>query len=115
MIGKHDFQRGKNQMAVIQAVVQKLTSTAVLNNYTDIMKSMEDCFQTSLTDADLKELIRQQLENPVSWKISSMDVTGTGARKTTYSMPSRSSSVVIPNMDSVEQAKTEIQRVLAGN
>ncbi len=110
-----DFQRGKNQMAVIQAVVQKLTSTAVLNNYTDIMKSMEDCFQTSLTDADLKELIRQQLENPASWKISSMDVTGTGARKTTYSMPSRSSSVVIPNMDSVEQAKTEIQRVLAGN
>ncbi|MCU6760815.1 Membrane-bound protein lytR [uncultured Roseburia sp.] len=108
-----DFQRGKNQMAVIQAVVQKLTSTALLNNYTDVMKSMEDCFQTSLTDADMKELIRQQLQNPTSWKISSIDVTGTGARKTTYSMPNRSASVVVPDMDSVQQARTEIERVLS--
>ena len=108
-----DFQRGKNQMAVIQAVVQKLTSPALLNNYTDVMKSMEDCFQTSLTDADMKELIRQQLQNPTSWKISSIDVTGTGARKTTYSMPNRSASVVVPDMASVQKARTEIERVFS--
>lgn len=109
-----DFQRGRNQMAVIQAVVEKCTSKAMLNNYTDVMKSMEGCFQTSLTDGDIKELVKEQLEDPSGWNITSMDVTGTGSRQTTYSMPGRSASVVIPDMDSVESAKTEIQKVLNG-
>lgn len=109
-----DFQRGRNQMAVIQAVVEKCTSRALLNNYSDVMKSMEGCFQTSLTDGDIKELVKEQLENPSGWDISSIDVTGTGSRQTTYSMPGRSASVVIPDMDSVESAKTEIQKVLNG-
>lgn len=89
-----DFQRGRNQMAVIQAVVEKCTSKAMLNNYTDVMKSMEGCFQTSLTDGDIKELVKEQLEDPSGWNITSMDVTGTGSRQTTYSMPGRSASVV---------------------
>lgn len=109
-----DFQRGRNQMAVIKAVVEKCTSTAMLNNYPKVMKSMEGCFQTSLTDADIKELVKEQLENPSGWEITSIDVTGTGSRQTTYSMPGRSASVVIPDMDSVEAAKTEIQKVLSG-
>ena len=109
-----DFQRGRNQMAVIQAVVEKCTSKAMLNNYTQVMESMEGCFQTSLTDADIKELVKEQLENPSGWEITSIDVTGTGSRQTTYSMPGRSVSVVIPDMDSVEAAKTEIQKVLNG-
>ena len=101
-------------MAVIQAVVEKCTSKAMLNNYTQVMESMEGCFQTSLTDADIKELVKEQLENPSGWEITSIDVTGTGSRQTTYSMPGRSVSVVIPDMDSVEAAKTEIQKVLNG-
>ena len=109
-----DFQRGRNQMAVIQAVVEKCTSRALLNNYSDVMKSMEGCFQTSLTDGDIKELVKEQLENPSGWDITSIDVTGTGSRQITYSMPGRSASVVIPDMDSVEAAKTEIQKVLNG-
>lgn len=109
-----DFQRGRNQMAVIQAVVEKCTSKAMLNNYAQVMESMEGCFQTSLTDADIKELVKEQLENPSGWEITSIDVTGTGSRQTTYSMPGRSVSVVIPDMDSVEAAKTEIQKVLNG-
>lgn len=109
-----DFQRGKNQMAVIQAVVEKCTSRALLNNYSDVMKSMEGCFQTSLTDGDIKELVKEQLENPSGWDITSIDVTGTGSRQTTYSMPGRSASVVIPDMDSVEAAKVEVQKVLNG-
>lgn len=109
-----DFQRGRNQMAVIQAVVEKCTSRALLNNYSDVMKSMEGCFQTSLTEGDIKELVKEQLENPSGWDITSIDVTGTGSRQITYSMPGRSASVVIPDMDSVEAAKTEIQKVLNG-
>lgn len=99
-----DRQRGKNQMAVIQGVVQKALSPSILTSYLTILDSVQDCIDTSVPYDLLADLVRQQLEEGASWEIDSYSVDGTGASSTTYSMSQRS-YVMIPDEDTVQEAK----------
>src|SRR5699024_3202290 len=81
-----DRQRGKNQMAVIRAVIQKAASPAILTGYADILDSVQDYMQTNVPYTLLAELVREQLESGASWEISTYSVDGTGDTQIPYSM-----------------------------
>ena len=53
-----DNQRGKNQMAVIQAIISKASSPAVLKNYQTLLSSLSDAFITSLSYDDIASLVQ---------------------------------------------------------
>lgn len=53
-----DNQRGKNQMALINAVVKKMASPAILNDYAGLMSSISGGFETSLSSAQISALVR---------------------------------------------------------
>ena len=109
-----DVQRGKNQMAVIQAVINKLTtSTALLNNFSELMDSLNGCFETSVPYDQVAVLVREQLNSMPAWKIHTYNVTGKGAYRVPYSS-SHNSYVMIPNEEKVEIAKDKIQAVIDG-
>ena len=110
-----DNARGKNQMKVISAVIDKLTSTgALISNYSEIMASLQGMFQTNITSEMISELVKMQITNMSSWNIQSFAVSGKGSSKITYSMPGQYVYVMIPNEDTVEHAANLIERVLAG-
>lgn len=110
-----DNARGRHQMAVISAVIDKMTSsTTLLTNYSGIMDSLEGMVSMDFESDDISGLINMQLSDGGSWNIKSFAVTGEGASKKTYSMPTQNAYVCIPDEGSVDRAKGLIQKVMNG-
>lgn len=110
-----DNQRGKNQMAMISAVVKKMASPAILNNYAGLMNSISDSFETSLSSAQISSLVRMQLNEGGAWNVQQYAVTGTGDSAGCYSLASGTNAYVMrPNVTTVEKAKELINNVYNG-
>lgn len=111
-----DNARGRHQMAVISAIISKISSgTTILSHYGDIMDSMEGMFTMDLTSDDLGALVKMQLADGASWNVKSYAVTGENSSGYTYSAPKQQLYVMEPNMDTVEHAKELISKVYAGD
>ena len=110
-----DYQRGINQMQVIQAVMKKAMSPTILTSYTSMMQAMSDCFRTSIPTDLISSVVRDQLANPTQdWNIVTYYVSGTGSSEYTYSIPSQKAYVTIPDESTVEMAKDLMQQVRDG-
>ena len=115
---RHAFQdgdraRGRHQMEVIRAVMQKALSADMLSHYTDVLAGIEGSFQTNFSYDRLAELVRQQLPDGGSWNIVSYSVDGTGDTRQPYSM-SANAYVMIPDQTTVDKAKDLMQQVVDG-
>lgn len=106
-----DNARGRHQMMVITAVVDKLTSPAIVNNYSSILDSLQGMFATNVPSDMVRELIKMQLNDMASWDIHSYAVTGTGGMDSTIAGVA---SVMYPDDATVEHASRLIDRVLNG-
>lgn len=110
-----DNQRGQDQMEVIRAVIEKVTSgTTALEHYTDIMNSLQNMMVTSVSESEIEALVKFQLSNPASWDVKRYAVTGTGGKSTTYSMPNQKAYVMYPDETTVTKASELLQKVLDG-
>lgn len=109
-----DLQRGKNQMAVIQAIIKKALSTDLLLNYAAVMDSIAGSFQTNMSDTMIGGLVQGQIQSGNGWNIVSYQTNGKGSKKTCYSSRKKKTYVMLPDYDTVEQAKSMIQQVLDG-
>ena len=111
-----DNARGRHQMAVLTAVINKLTSaTTILTNYADVMNSMQGMFATDLSGDDIGGLVKMQLSDGTGWNVRSYAVTGTGDSNVTYSTPGQNLYVMVPNQTTVDHAKDLINKVKAGD
>ncbi len=108
-----DRQRGKNQMAVIQAVFNKALSPEILMNYSSLMSAAEDSFETSVPYEIISSIVRDQLDNGGEWNIVSYSVDGYGDSQIPYSM-SQYAYVMVPYEETVENAKGMIYQVYTG-
>lgn len=108
-----DRQRGKHQMEVVKGVINKATSPALLANFSEIMKSLEGSFETSVPYETVAKLVRNQLDRGTKWNMVSYAVNGTGAKKKVYSL-SQKAYVMIPDQSTIEEANHLIKQVLDG-
>jgi len=108
-----DRQRGRNQMAVIKAVINKAMSPAILSGYAGIMESVAGSFETSMPYDLIAELVRDMLEKGGSWNIVSYSVNGSGDSRRPYSM-STNAYVMIPDQETVDTAIEKINQVMNG-
>lgn len=108
-----DRQRGRNQMAVVQGVMDKITSPELLKNYLSVMNSLEGCFETNVPYDVIASLVRQQLDEGGSWQVFSYSVDGTGDNQKPYSM-SQNAYVMVPDMTTVEKAQDLMRKVREG-
>ncbi|MDO5134721.1 MAG: LCP family protein [Eubacteriales bacterium] len=108
-----DRQRGKNQMAVIKAVVDKALSPDILTKYSSVISSLDGCFSTNVTYEEIAELLQDQLKNGGSWNIVSYSVNGTGATEKPYSL-SQPAYVMVPDQATVDRAILLMDRVKNG-
>lgn len=107
-----DNQRGKNQMAVITAIINKLASSELLYNYTDVMDAIAGSFQTSMSSEEIYDFVKMQIDEMTAWQIESYAVSGKGGYAVTYSMPNMSTDVTFPDMETVEIAKEKLIAIL---
>lgn len=112
-----DKERGKNQMKIIKAIIQKATSgTTIITNYPQILDSLGGMFVTSMSSEDLSALVKMQLDDMATWDIKSYAVSGEGGWEYTYSSISlgKKSWVMYPDEDMVAYGSELIQKVLDG-
>jgi len=109
-----DRQRGKNQMAVIQAIMKKAISTDLIRNYSAIMKSLEGSFETNISYEEIANIMMRQLEDGGEWNLVTYSVNGTGDTQKPYSLGSPA-YVMVPDQSTVDTAKQMIQDVIGGS
>lgn len=109
-----DNQRGRNQQAVITAMINKVVSPAIITGVTGLIASVSGNVDTDIPQADMQALIKMQLSEGGGWNIKSMAATGTGDRQYCYSYSGNSLYVMQPNMDSINKIKTAIQSLENG-
>ena len=107
-----DNARGRHQMKIIKAVVEKLMSGAIISNYEAILDSLEGMFVTDIEMSDVSKLVKMQLSDLASWNIQSYAVTGDGGTEHTYT--AGSAWVMYPDQAMVDFGKSLIDRVIAG-
>ena len=110
-----DRDRGRNQQKVIVAIIQKLTSTEALKNYSDIIQGLQDSLQTNMPIETMIDLINTQLESGGSYKVNSQDLKGTGRMGLpSYAMPDSNLYMMEIDDSSLASVKAAIQDVLEG-
>ena len=108
-----DNARGRHQMKIIKAVVQKMMSGTILTRYEQILDSLEGMFVTDLSKEDVSKLVKMQLSDLASWNIQTYAVIGTSGEEPTYT--AGYAYVMYPIQESVDFAKDLIDRVIAGD
>ena len=110
-----DVQRGINQMKVIDAMLNKIKSPALLMGFTKILDAVSDSFVTSLSQNQISALVRMQLSDFAEWNIEKYTVTGSSGSSTKcYSAKGQKLYVMKPDENSVAKAKEMIAAVLGG-
>lgn len=111
-----DYDRGKNQLKVIQAIINKLTSFSSISNYSSIMSTLQDSVQTDMPLDTMMDLANTQLDSGKKFTITSQEVTGTGStgELTSYAMPTASLYMIQLDDASVASASQAIKDVMEG-
>ena len=111
-----DNQRGRNQMKVIQAIIEKAASPSVLANYQDLLKAVSDNFITNMTYDEISSLVKMMQKDGFSWNIQTMSAKqGSGSSlQTCYSMPSQKLYVMPPDYNYINTIRQVITQVMNG-
>ena len=110
-----DRVRNINQQAMVEALFRKVTNPNILVKYNSLLGSIKNNFVTNMPEKSLTNLIKNQLDSNAKWNITPYSLDGTNSREYTYSYKANSLYVMIPNNDTIENAKELIKQVYNGN
>lgn len=108
-----DRQRTKNQQQVVMGIIDKMTSSSVLANYSDLMEALGNTFQTTMSASEIQALIQYQMDQMPSWKVEQYMVDGTGDNLMCAEL-GQTAYVMVPDQVTVELAKRKIAAVMDG-
>lgn len=111
-----DNQRGRNQMKVIQAIIEKVTSPSVLSNYQDLLKAVADNFITNISYDEISSLVKMMQRDGFSWNIQTMSAReGSGDNmQICYSAPGQELYVMPPDYEYINTIRGVIAQVMNG-
>lgn len=109
-----DNQRGKDQQAVITAMIKKMISPAILTGANGIINSVSGNVETNMSMEQIQDLIKQQLADGASWNIKSLAAEGTGDSQYCYSYSGAPLYVTQPDQASIDTIKAAINAVENG-
>lgn len=109
-----DNQRGKDQMAVIQAMFKKMITPEMLVKAPSLISEVSDSVETNMSMDQIQKLIQSQLNSGGTWTMKSVAAEGTGDSQYCYSMPGTALYVMQPDQTSVDNIKALMQTVKDG-
>ena len=107
-----DYQRAKNQMEVIRAVVEKCSSFALVQNFRPVLEAAGEHLETNMPKEHLYGLAALQLGDPGPWTVETYTAQGESAYRETWSMPGQELYVILPGEASVQEAKEKLAAAL---
>lgn len=106
-----DRQRGKNQQAVIEAIVRKVTDKSIITKYNSLLNAVNGKYQTNMSMKKVTSLIKMQLDDMSPWTVTSYSLTGKDSKDYTYTY-NQLLYVMKPDQDSIDEAINLINSVL---
>ena len=113
-LAEGDFQRGRNQQAVITAMLKKMVSPTMLVKANGVMETIGDNAETNFTKQQINGLIKYQLGSNPKWAIKSISAEGTPMDAYCYSLGDTLVNVIEPDEESVSEIIREINVVEEG-
>ncbi len=107
-----DNQRGKNQEAVLAAIIKKASSPAVLASANKILASISKSVETNMTQDEMAQLINMQLSDGGDWDVESQAASGKGDTQTCFSSGSQPLYVMWPDDAAVAELSEKMRLVL---
>ena len=110
-----DFDRGRNQQLLLQSMLEKAMSPAIITNFNRLLSAIEGTFETNLSDHEIRSLLNMQLNDMSDWEMFSVQVTGHGYISTnTYSMWGQNSYVIEPDTTRLDRIQELIDKMEDG-
>lgn len=109
-----DNQRGKDQQAVITAMIKKMISPSMLINANGIINSVSGNVETNMSQQQIQALVKDQLNGGGAWNIKSMAAEGTGDSQYCFSYTGMPLYVTQPDQASVDAIKAAVDQVENG-
>lgn len=107
-----DISRGENQEALIEGIIDKLTSSNILTKYTELLDTLGDSISTDMSSDAITSFAKFQLKKNPKWTIETQNATGYNAYETTYSIGKTPVYVMRPDETSVTMVKEKLFMVL---
>jgi len=108
-----DRHRGRNQQEVIKAIFNKLASgTTLISEYTNVLNVLDGKFATNMDMDEVLSLIKYEVNELSGYHIESTQVDGYGSMGPTYSYPGQDLWIMIPDEDTINNAKALMNKVL---
>jgi len=107
-----DLGRGKNQIKVLEALIEKAMSPNIITKYNSLLKSLDGAFVTNMSQNTMFGFIRKELSNRRNWKMESNTLVGIDSYEYTYSYRNNSLYVMKPNEESLKEGKEKIKFIM---
>lgn len=106
-----DNQRGKNQQALLEAMLKQAMSPTILFRANSMINSVAGNAETNLSEAQIKSLIRMQIDEMEDWEIESVAAEGDDTGKQyCYSYSGGPLYVTVPYESSVSEIQEKIRK-----
>ena len=108
-----DVQRARNQQQVLQAMIKKATSSAILTKYTSLLKAISGAFDTNMSMDEITSFIKYQIQAMPNWKFENYVLKGDNDLQVSPELGTEV-SVVMLYESSISTATKKINAVLNG-
>ena len=76
-----------------------------------LLKTLKQSFVTNLSNNEITDFIKMQIDKDIKWKITNVTLDGTDGYEYTYSYTKKKLYVMIPNEESVKEASENINNI----
>ena len=110
-----DNQRGKNQEAILKAILERIMFPDILFQANEILDNVADCVETNMTRDEMAKFINMQLSERAAWEIETTAATGSGDKQACFSSGSQLLYVMWPDEAVVSDISRRMKKVEGEN
>ncbi|MCI8347221.1 MAG: LCP family protein [Bacilli bacterium] len=105
-----DRKRQENCQEILIDILEQMKGFKTLTNYNNILNSISDLYETTIPKSVIKKIIKDTIHNKGTWNVQKQVLDGEDTKDCVH-MTSLIDWVMIPNMDTVNQAKEKIRQI----
>lgn len=107
-----DRVRQQNMQKITVAIFKKMASTDTLKNYEEILRALDDSYESDFPKSIIKRIIKDIINNGNRWNVEVQSVDGEDGKDAVHRFDNLIDWVVYPNQDTVNAATEKINEVL---
>ena len=106
-----DMSRGENQMVILEAIMKKAMSPAIIKGYSGLINALTGNVITNMSTDTMTSFAKKQISKNTDWNFTSISATGVSETKPCYSLGNARASVVVPDELSINNIKQAITNI----